>query len=101
VDNRGAIELAGTRFARVLCLRAAVKTGGWYIGGGVEWAVSPGWTAGVEYRHHEFDTSRRENDYNPATGTFVEHVRFADPTTDSVSARVSWRWGRPEAAPLK
>jgi outer membrane immunogenic protein len=76
------------------------RTGGWYLGGGVEWAVSPGWTAGLEYRHYEFG-SRTENDYNPSTGVFVEHARFADPTTDSLSARVSWRWGRPEAAPLK
>jgi opacity protein-like surface antigen len=87
--------------ATTLTETAHGRTGGWFIGGGVEWAVSPGWTAGVEYRHYEFDSSRRENDYNPATGTFVEHVRFADPTTDSLSARVSWRWGRPEAAPLK
>ena len=28
---------------------------GWYIGGGVEWKISPGWTAGLEYRHYEFD----------------------------------------------
>ena len=28
---------------------------GWYIGGGVDMAVSHGWTIGLEYRHYEFD----------------------------------------------
>src|SRR5262249_49802469 len=28
---------------------------GWYIGGGVEWIVSPGWSVGLEYRHYELD----------------------------------------------
>jgi outer membrane immunogenic protein len=90
----------GTFGATTLRETAHARDGGWYLGGGVEWAVSPGWSAGIEYRHYEFG-SVTTNDYNPATGTFVERVRFADPSTDSVSARVSWRWGRPEAAPLK
>ena len=28
---------------------------GWYIGGGVDMAVSHGWTIGLEYRHYDFD----------------------------------------------
>ena len=35
---------------------------GWYIGGGVDMAVSHGWTIGLEYRHYEFDNAT----YNPA-----------------------------------
>ena len=104
-DNRvpsgpgGATQLQETAHARL---------GGWYLGGGVEWAISPGWTAGVEYRHYEFD-SRDATAYCASTGgaslcaplgTALEKVKF-DATTDTVSARVSWRWGRPEAAPLK
>jgi hypothetical protein len=78
----------------------------------VEWTISPGWTAGVEYRHYEFDT-RHATAYSgcnvntptagcnsAVVGVPLEYVRFGD-TTDSISARVSWRWGRPEAAPLK
>ena len=34
-------------------------------------------------------------------GTPLENVKFDATTTDDVSARVSWRWGRPEAVPLK
>jgi hypothetical protein len=30
----------------------------------------------------------------------LENVRF-DATTDTVTARVSWKFGRPEAKPLK
>jgi opacity protein-like surface antigen len=104
-DNRvpsgagGATQLQETAHARL---------GGWYLGGGVEWAISPGWTAGVEYRHYEFE-NRDATAYCASTGgaslcaplgSALEKVKF-DATTDSVSARVSWRWGRPEAAPLK
>ena len=32
------------------------QTVGWYVGGGLEWAVAPAVTVGVEYRHYEFDT---------------------------------------------
>jgi outer membrane immunogenic protein len=33
---------------------AHTRLNGWYIGGGFEWVVSPGWTTGIEYRHYEF-----------------------------------------------
>jgi opacity protein-like surface antigen len=97
--------------ATVLQEEAHTRLGGWYLGGGVEWAISPGWTAGVEYRHYEFE-NRDARGFTacaapttpgcqaPAVGLPLENVRFGD-TTDSISARVSWRWGRPDAAPLK
>ena len=73
---------------------------GWYIGGGVEWMVSPGWTAGLEYRHYEFDTVT----YTPFTSAGVavpgDNLRLS-PTMDSIEARVSWKFGREYAAPLK
>jgi outer membrane immunogenic protein len=74
---------------------------GWYIGGGFEWQVSPGWTAGLEYRHYDFgaDTSTTWTAQAPQ-GIPVERLR-QDLTTDSITARVSWRFGRPEPAPLK
>jgi|SoiMethySBSTD1v2_1073268.scaffolds.fasta_scaffold343553_2 opacity protein-like surface antigen len=84
-----------------LLLFAGTRHNGWYIGGGFEWQVSPGWTAGLEYRHYDF---------GDATGPIV--VAGAPPvplgldvrndaTTDTLTARVSWRWGRPEPKPLK
>jgi hypothetical protein len=56
---------AGAAGATTLIETAHVRAGGWYIGGGVEWAVSPGWTAGLEYRHYEFG-SENTAAYNPA-----------------------------------
>jgi opacity protein-like surface antigen len=78
--------------------QAHTRLGGWYVGGGFEWAISPGWTTGLEYRHYEFDTDSTTA-FGPTTGP-LETVRF-DATTDTLTARVSWRWGRPEPAPLK
>jgi outer membrane immunogenic protein len=102
---------AGTAGATILQEEASTRVGGWYIGGGLEWAISPGWSTGIEYRHYEFDT-RGATAYSgcsaantpgcnsPALGIPLENVKFTD-TTDTISARVTWRWGRPEAAPLK
>ena len=83
--------------------QAHARLNGWYIGGGVEWVISPGWTTGIEYRHYEFesvDTAAYSRDFGVGSTT-LERVRF-EATTDTVEARVSWRWGRTEAAaPLK
>jgi opacity protein-like surface antigen len=100
----------GAAGATVLQETAHERLGGWYIGGGLEWAISPGWSTGIEYRHYEFDSGRTTafsacagstpGCQSGAVGLPLEHVRL-DATTDSVEARVTWRWGRPEAAPLK
>lgn len=81
---------------------------GWYIGGGVDMAVAHGWTIGLEYRHYQFDDAA----YNPtrtlAGNNQVGVIDFspgganqADVTSDIVTLRASWKFGRPEAAPLK
>jgi outer membrane immunogenic protein len=112
-ENRiAAPGAAGVAGATILQEEAHARLNGWYIGGGVEWAVSPGWTAGIEYRHYDFGTSD-STAYSACTTTGTpgcpfaavglpqEKVRFDD-TTDTISARVSWRWGREQAAaPLK
>jgi outer membrane immunogenic protein len=78
---------------------AGSRLSGWYIGGGVEMAMSHGWSVGLEYRHYDFG-DRTEPGHTPA-GAFVEPWRF-DATTDTITARVSWRLGRPETlVPLK
>src|SRR5215813_1096498 len=83
--------------------QAHARLNGWYIGGGFEWVISPGWTSGIEYRHYEFDsrdTTAFQRDFG-VPSVALERVRF-EASTDTVEARVSWRWGRPEAAaPLK
>jgi len=73
---------------------------GWYIGGGLEWNVSSGWYAGVEYRHYEFDKAFHLGT-NGLGGLLPLENRSIDASSDSVTARVSWKFGRPEAAPLK
>ena len=76
----------------------------------MEWAISPGWSTGIEYRHYEFD-NRNTTAFSACAGSTpgcvfgavglpVERVKIGD-TTDSVEARVTWRWGREPAAPLK
>jgi opacity protein-like surface antigen len=77
---------------------ASTRNNGWYIGGGVEWLVSPGWTVGVEYRHYDFDVDTTQAFSPSGSPTFL---RTIDPTTDSVTARVSWKWGREAITPLK
>lgn len=68
---------------------ARARTGGAYIGGGVEWALMNNWIFGVEYRHYDF--SRKTV---VTTGT-VEPVNV-DPKTDTVVARLSYKfdWGK-------
>jgi outer membrane immunogenic protein len=83
---------------------------GWYIGGGVDMAVSAGWTIGLEYRHYEFDSAA----YNPsrtiAGNNQVGIIDFApggantaDVSSDIITLRASWKFDRPApvAAPLK
>jgi|SRR5215475_57747 len=93
-------SLPGAGGAQTLLNSASTRNNGWFIGGGVEWAISPGWTAGVDYKHYEFDRETGPA-FTPA-GALVTPNRVIDPDgTDVITARVSWRWGRPEAVPLK
>jgi opacity protein-like surface antigen len=86
--------------AGVMIDEATTRHGGWYLGGGLEWAVSPGWTMGLEYRHYEFD-AKTTVPFSSA-GAAIPGDRYnLDPSTDSITARVSWKFGREAAAPLK
>jgi outer membrane immunogenic protein len=82
---------------------------GWFIGGGVDLAMSHGWTIGLEYRHYEFEDAV----YNP-TRTLAGNNQVgvidvcpapcanrADVGSDIVTLRASWKFGRPAPAPLK
>jgi outer membrane immunogenic protein len=70
---------------------------GWYIGGGVDWAVhccDSSWTIGIEYRHYEFE----DTTHVPATVGGVLVVadrRTLDTTADSVTLRLNYKIGRP------
>jgi opacity protein-like surface antigen len=69
--------------------RASANTsGGGYIGGGIDWAVTTNWILGVEYRHYAF--SAKTVTGVVSTG-FTEQVRFA-PSTDTVMGRLSYKF---------
>jgi opacity protein-like surface antigen len=79
---------------------ARARVGGWFIGGGVEMALSHGWTVGLDYRHYDFG-DKIASAFTPA-GTFLEPAQFQDATADVLTLRVSWKLGRPErVVPLK
>lgn len=70
--------------------QAKANTGGGYIGGGVDYAITNNWIIGAEYRHYGFSSKS-------ATGvapTFTEQVNFA-PRTDTVVARLSYKFDWP------
>jgi len=72
--------------------QANSTNGGYYIGGGIDWAVWNNWILGLEYRHYGFRTKTVASTYNVGGG---ENVTFA-PKTDTVMARLSykfdWKW---------
>jgi opacity protein-like surface antigen len=75
---------------------------GWYIGGGLDMALPHGWVAGLEYRHYEFGDETFLT-HTPA-GVLTGDVRTIDPSLDTITLRVSWKFDRPsrvEARPLK
>ena len=94
-EYRGFTTATGTTIDQ-----GGTRNSGWYLGGGFEWAMSPGWTTGLEYRHYEFDDAFEQPGI-PAGGFFASDRYKADASVDTVTARVSWRWGRPDPVPLK
>ena len=87
---------------QIMVEEARARLSGWYIGGGVDMALSHGWTVGIDYRHYDFDPKIAPafSTFNPA-GSFIELARF-DASSDIVTLRVSWKLGRdPCCAPLK
>src|SRR5215813_12927812 len=56
-DFENRVPVAPGFGATALHEEAHTRLNGWYIGGGFEWVISPGWTSGIEYRHYEFDSN--------------------------------------------
>jgi outer membrane immunogenic protein len=65
---------------------------GWYIGGGLDWAVHAGWTIGVEYRHYQFDDSFRIP-VTPAAAQVVADRHDLDVTVDTLTVRLNYKFG--------
>ena len=63
---------------------------GWYVGGGVEWALSKIVILGVEYTHYDFDSKIHDVGANS---------RFVSADADSVMCRLSFKLGREPMVP--
>ena len=61
---------------------------GWYFGGGVEWAVAPSLTFGIEYRRIELSDDVHLSSLAPAGN------RAIDASMDTIQARLSLKLGQ-------
>lgn len=63
-----------------------------YLGVGIDWAATNNWIVGAEYRHYGFATQTATGAFSGAAiGTGTEQVNIA-PRTDTVLARVSYKF---------
>jgi outer membrane immunogenic protein len=83
-----------------LAFSGSERHSGWFIGGGFDMIVSPGWTFGLEYRHHEFD-SALYGFHDPAGVAAPAEQTRGDPSLDTITLRTTWKWGRPDAVVAK
>ena len=69
----------------------------------MDWAIAQNWTMGIDYRHYDFgsnlETARAV--VGGVWGAVPNDNASFDVTADTVTLRVSWKFGRPEPAPLK
>lgn len=80
---------------------SASRHSGWFVGGGVEYAITHNWIAGLEYQHLDFDTRCQYRcDLAVPVGGGTRDIT-AD--ADVVRFRLSYKLGRPapEAEPMK
>ena len=71
---------------------------GWYIGGGVDMALSHGWMVGLAYRHQKLDHSATYAPSRIAGGAIDPLIgarNDADVSVDTITLRVSWKFDRP------
>ena len=87
--------------AGTLAERSEERHDGWYIGGGVEWMLSKNLILGAEYRHYDFG-SEVHAAVSPAGALVPADNKNVDLSSDSLVARLSYKFGREEAyRPLK
>jgi outer membrane immunogenic protein len=63
---------------------------GWTVGGGIEWAFTPNWSLGVEYRFSQFDGD--DNNFGTIPGTLVAFRSSAELETHELTARLNYRF---------
>lgn len=69
--------------------RANSRNDGYFIGGGLEYALSKNWFVGVEYQHMEFNKELQSVTVIPATGS----ARYITADADVVRARITFKLG--------
>ena len=67
---------------------------GWTVGGGVEYAFTPNWSVGLEYRYTDFGTNNNTGTWGGSLGS---NVRL---TENAVRARASYHFFSAPAAPV-
>jgi outer membrane immunogenic protein len=84
----GAFQFNAQGVSASVTEQANATTGGYYIGVGIDWALTNNWILGAEYRHYGFSAKTAPGAFSTG-GT--ENVRFG-PSTDTVLARVSYKF---------
>jgi outer membrane immunogenic protein len=92
IADRNDILAAGT----VLGAASGDNRWGGTVGGGIEFAFAPNWSAAIEY-NHLFIAANNTTFTNPIGSTFVSSDRIHG-DADLVSVRVNYRWGGPVVA---
>jgi opacity protein-like surface antigen len=84
------------------------RNDGWYIGGGFDMVVAPGWTTGIEYRHYDFGNASSTAFSTGVAGTPIQGTPIEtltqNATVDTIALRLTYKWdipGRYATAPLK
>jgi opacity protein-like surface antigen len=84
------------------------RNDGWYIGGGFDMVVAPGWTTGLEYRHYDFGNASSTTFATGAGGAALQGTPIEtltqNATVDTIALRLTYKWdipGRYAAPPMK
>jgi outer membrane immunogenic protein len=70
-------------------LTSSERQDGWYLGAGVDWALSPNWILGVDYRHYDFQKTM----HFPVSTTGVPDIPVhTQATIDAVTLRLDYKF---------
>lgn len=84
-----------------LLARTSARHDGWYLGGGVEYALTPNWILGLEYQHVNLDSERHFNSLDGGCCSVSRFTKDVDADADIVRARISYKFGRRDDAPAQ
>jgi outer membrane immunogenic protein len=69
---------------------ARVTRGGWTVGGGAEYGLTPNWSIFAEYNYYDFGD--KSVTFHDAAGAFYTRARI-DETKHVAKIGLNWRWG--------